>query len=248
MSEDGFSRLDQALLARGLAPSRAKAQEMVRAGRVRIGGDVATKSSARVRVDDLISVDAGDDDWVSRAGRKLAYGLDRFSISPAGLIVLDIGASTGGFTEVCLSRGASHVYAVDVGRDQLHPRLRGDARVTSLEGLDARDLDASRIPKTVDCVVADVSFIALSKALPNALALTRPGATLVALVKPQFEVGREAIGKNGLVKSAEARRQALDDVADWLVSLDWRVIGTDRSPILGGAGAEEFLICAAKPE
>jgi 23S rRNA (cytidine1920-2'-O)/16S rRNA (cytidine1409-2'-O)-methyltransferase len=186
--------------------------------------------------------------FVSRGALKLAAALDRFSLSPEGLICLDIGASTGGFTEILLARGASKVYAVDVGHGQLHPKLAGDERVVSIEGMNARALSRENVGAAPDFVVADVSFISLKLALPPALALAKPGARLVALVKPQFEVGRAGIGKNGIVRSEADRRAALDNIATWLSSdRGWIVDGTMDSPIEGGDGNREFLITARKP-
>ena len=163
-----------------------------------------------------------------------------------GRVVLDVGASTGGFTEVCLSRGAARVYAVDVGRGQLHPRLAADPRVTSLEGVDARALDAGLIPETPELIVSDVSFISLAKALPAALALARAGADLVVLVKPLFEAGREHVGKGGLVKDEAVRARTVTDVAAFLEAAGWRVQATADSPIAGGEGAREHLLWARK--
>jgi 23S rRNA (cytidine1920-2'-O)/16S rRNA (cytidine1409-2'-O)-methyltransferase len=186
--------------------------------------------------------------FVSRGALKLAAALDHFSLSPEGLICLDIGASTGGFTEILLARGASKVYAVDVGHGQLHPKLAGDERVVSIEGMNARALSRENVGAAPDFVVADVSFISLKLALPPALALAKPGAGLVALVKPQFEVGRAGIGKNGIVRSEADRRAALDNIATWLSSdRGWIVDGTMDSPIEGGDGNREFLIAARKP-
>jgi len=186
--------------------------------------------------------------FVSRGALKLAAALDHFSLSPEGLICLDIGASTGGFTEMLLARGVSKVYAVDVGHGQLHPKLAGDERVVSIEGMNARALSRENVGAAPDFVVADVSFISLKLALPPALALAKPGARLVALIKPQFEVGRAGIGKNGIVRSEADRRAALDNIATWLSSdRGWIVDGTMDSPIEGGDGNREFLIAARKP-
>jgi len=164
-----------------------------------------------------------------------------------GRVALDVGASTGGFTEVCLARGATRVYAVDVGRGQLHPKLAGDPRVVSLEGLDARALSPALAPEPPGLIVSDVSFIGLAKALPEALALAAPGAELVALVKPQFEVGPERVGKGGVVKDEAARREALEGVVRFLEAIGWRVLGARESPIVGGDGNREFLLWASKP-
>jgi len=184
--------------------------------------------------------------WVGRGGLKLDHALTLWPIVVEGRTVLDVGASTGGFTQVCLSRGAVRVYAVDVGRGQLHPSLASDPRVVELSGTDARSLDANVIPMPPDVIVTDVSFIALAKALPAALALAGEGAELVALVKPQFEVGRERIGKGGLVKDEAARAGALANVVAWLESIDWRVLATADSPVTGGDGNREFLLRAVR--
>jgi len=192
-------RLDAFLTARGDFDSRAAAQAAIRARKVRVGGRVVVKASFDVSQADRVVCDGPAHPWVSRGGLKLEAALARFAIDPAGCVCLDLGASTGGFTDVLRARGAARVYAVDVGRGQLHPRLRDDPRVTALEGTHAKDLSAALIPQPLDLIVCDVSFISLTKALPPALALAAPGARLVALVKPQFELGPDRIGKNGRV-------------------------------------------------
>jgi 23S rRNA (cytidine1920-2'-O)/16S rRNA (cytidine1409-2'-O)-methyltransferase len=184
--------------------------------------------------------------WVGRGGVKLAYALETWPVTVEGAVAADVGASTGGFTEVALSRGASKVYAVDVGRGQLHARLAGDPRVVNLEATDARDLSPALIPEPVDLVVTDVSFIGLAKALPAALALVRGGGELVALVKPQFEVGPERVGKGGLVKDKAARLDALEGVKAFLTASGWTLQATTDSPIEGGDGNREFLLWARK--
>ena len=184
--------------------------------------------------------------WVGRGALKLAHALDLWPVAVEGRVVLDVGASTGGFTEVCLSRGASRVYAVDVGRGQLHPKVAADLRVVSLEATDARDLTPAIIPERPGLIVTDVSFISLAKALPAALALAQAGADLVALVKPQFEVGRERVGKGGVVTDAVARQGALDDVAAFLAASGWTIRETTDSPISGGDGNREFLLWATR--
>lgn len=239
-------RLDQHLLARGLAPSRARAQALIKAGAVRVDGAVETKPSRSLPEGAALSVDDDPNPWVSRAGLKLAHALEAFALSPAGATVLDIGASTGGFTEVCLASGAARVYAVDVGRDQLHPSIAADPRVTALSGVNAKALDARLIPELVDWVVADVSFISLEKALPAALALTKPAARLVALVKPQFEVGRSHLGKGGLVKDPATRSAAVQQICRFLGGLGWSTGGQVDSPITGGDGNVEYLITAQR--
>jgi 23S rRNA (cytidine1920-2'-O)/16S rRNA (cytidine1409-2'-O)-methyltransferase len=185
--------------------------------------------------------------WVGRGALKLVHALDLWSVPVAGKIVLDVGASTGGFAEVCLDRGAGRVYAVDVGRGQLHPKVAADPRVVSLEATDARALTADLIPQAPDLIVADVSFISLSKALPAALALAAPGARLVALVKPQFEVGPERVGKGGIVTDPQAQDGALAGVMGFLEGAGWSVEGHAESPVTGGDGNREFLVLAYSP-
>jgi 23S rRNA (cytidine1920-2'-O)/16S rRNA (cytidine1409-2'-O)-methyltransferase len=238
-------RADRALVARGLFESRAKARAAIEAGQVTADGLAVTKAS------DLIAPEAQVEarpahPWVGRGALKLVQALETWPIAVEGRVVLDVGASTGGFTEVCLSRGAGRVYAVDVGRGQLHPRVAGDARVVSLEGLDARDLTSVQVPEAPELVVCDVSFISLIKALPAALGLAAAGAELVALVKPQFEVGRQNVGKGGLVKDPAVRQGALTDVAAFLEGAGWRVLGTAESATPGGEGAVEMLLWAKK--
>jgi 23S rRNA (cytidine1920-2'-O)/16S rRNA (cytidine1409-2'-O)-methyltransferase len=237
-------RLDKMLVLRGLVPSRARAQDLIRRGLVRVGDAVETSPGALVRETMALAVAGGQDD-VSRGACKLAAALDHFAFSPAGLAALDVGAATGGFTQVLLRRGASRVYAVDVGHGQLHPSLAGDPRVVALEGCDARSLDAVRIPEPVGAIVADVSFISLTKALAGALVLAAPGAWLVALVKPQFEAGRAAIGKGGIVRDPAQRARATETVRAWLAAQPgWRIVGLMPSPIAGGSGNQEFLLGA----
>lgn len=184
--------------------------------------------------------------WVGRGALKLVHALDAWPIAVEGRVVLDVGASTGGFTEVCLSRGAARVYAVDVGRGQLHPKVAADPRVVSLEAVDARDLTAALIPQAPELIVTDVSFISLAKALPAALALAAPDADLVALVKPQFEVGPARVGKGGVVADPAARAEALADVEAFLQASGWAVQATADSPITGADGNREFLVWARR--
>lgn len=235
-------RLDQRIVADGLAESRAKAQALIKAGLVRVEGAVCAKPSREVADASVVLVTGFDCPWVSRAGLKLAHAFETFDLSIDGRVTLDLGASTGGFTEVCLSRGAAKVYAVDVGRGQLHQRLREDQRVVSMEGVNARDLTQAQIPEPPAFVTADLSFISLAKALPAPLALTTPQARGVLLVKPQFEVGRSRIGKGGIVKDAAARDAAEAEVGAALDALGWRVLDRTTSPILGGDGNEERLV------
>jgi 23S rRNA (cytidine1920-2'-O)/16S rRNA (cytidine1409-2'-O)-methyltransferase len=237
-------RLDQRLVTEGLAPSRARAADLIRSGYVTVASETTTKPGALVADDAAIVVAAGGADHVSRGAVKLEAALRAFGLEPEGRVALDVGASTGGFTEVLLGEGAAKVYAVDVGRGQLHESLRGDPRVVSLEATDARALDATIVPEPVAAIVADVSFISLTQALPAALKRAAPGAWLVALVKPQFEAGRDAVGKGGIVRKAEERERAIVRVREFLENEGWTVLGVTPSPIEGGSGNKEFLIGA----
>jgi 23S rRNA (cytidine1920-2'-O)/16S rRNA (cytidine1409-2'-O)-methyltransferase len=238
-------RLDIALVDRGLAPTRSRARDLIRSGLVRIGEVVCTKAGAEVAATQPLTLDAEAARAVSRGGQKLAAALTAFAFDPDGCTALDVGASTGGFTQVLLDRGATKVYAADVGHGQLHASLLADPRVVSLEGLDARQLTRAIVPDPVSAIVADVSFISLTKALGPALDLAGPAAFLVALVKPQFEVGPQRVGKGGIVRDAEAREDALEAVTAWLAARPgWRITGTMPSPVTGSAGNVEFLLGA----
>ncbi|MFN3514148.1 MAG: TlyA family RNA methyltransferase [Phenylobacterium sp.] len=238
-------RADVLLVERGLFESRAKARAAIEAGGVAADGRPLAKASELVDEGAAISA-APAHPWVGRGALKLVAALDLWPVAVEGRVVLDVGASTGGFTEVCLADGAEWVYAVDVGRGQLHPKLAGDPRVVSLEGVDARDLSPALVPEPPGLIVTDVSFIGLAKALPAALALAAPGADLIALVKPQFEVGPERVGKGGLVKDEAARLEALAGVRAFLEASGWPVQATAESPIAGGDGNREFLLWARK--
>ncbi|MGH6824269.1 TlyA family RNA methyltransferase [Methyloceanibacter sp.] len=239
-------RLDRILVDRGLAVTRSRAADLIRLGAVSVDGQPALKPGALIEPGARLIVDGQASPFVSRGGLKLAAALDAFGLNPKGLVALDIGASTGGFTEVLLQRGATCVYAVDVGRDQLHAKLRDDPRVVALEATDARALGTEVIEGPVGAIVADVSFISLTKALPAALNLAAPGAWLVALVKPQFEVGRKAVGKGGIVRDAQARARAVAEVRAFIDSAPgWKVFAEMPSPIPGGSGNEEVLIGAS---
>ena len=238
-------RIDVLLVERGLFDSRTKAREAIAAGLVTAAGRRVSKPSEAVAADAVLEATAAHP-WVGRGALKLAHALELWPVVVEGRTVLDVGASTGGFSEVCLSRGAARVYAVDVGRGQLHERVRADPRVIDLSGVDARALDTALIDTPPDLIVTDVSFIGLAKALPAALALAAPGADLVALVKPQFEVGPERVGKGGLVKDPAARLAALEAVSGWLEAQGWPVLQTADSPIVGGDGNLEYLLWARR--
>lgn len=238
-------RLDQALVAAGLAPSRARAQALIAAGAVSVDGRTAAKPAMAVGADAALVVDAAALPWVSRAALKLVAGLDSFGLDPRGAVALDLGASTGGFSQVLLARGAAEVWAVDVGHGQLAPELVDAPRLHLIEGLNVRELTAEHVPAP-DFVVADLSFIPLSVALPPALGLARPGARLVALVKPQFEVGPARVGKGGIVRDPAAWADAVAGVRTLLGAAGWTVLGDVPSPIAGGDGNREFLIAARK--
>ncbi|MBX3501859.1 MAG: TlyA family RNA methyltransferase [Alphaproteobacteria bacterium] len=238
-------RLDRALVTRGLVRSRAEAHRAIEAGLVTVAGRAAGKASEMVGDDEAIVLVAGVHPYVSRGGLKLAHALDHFGIAAAGRLALDVGASTGGFTDVLLRRGARKIYAVDVGHGQLDASLRDDPRVVSLERLNVREIDATHVPEPVGLIVCDVSFIGLRVALPAALALAAPGADLVALIKPQFEVGPSRVGKGGIVRDAVLHEEACSTIRDWLGARPgWSVRGIVDSPIEGGDGNREFLIAA----
>ncbi|WP_134497233.1 TlyA family RNA methyltransferase [Microvirga pakistanensis] len=235
-------RADMVLVERGFFTSRARAQEAIAAGLVTVNGAVVKKPSDAVANDAVITA-VQPHPYVSRGGVKLAAALDAFHIDPRGCICLDIGASTGGFTQVLLMRDAAHVYAVDVGHSQLHPTVAGDPRVTNLEGTDARALTADLIPEPADLLVSDVSFISLKLVLPAATALLKPRARLAVLVKPQFEAGRDHV-KKGIVRDEAVHRAVCDDMGAFVASLGFSVDGIVPSPIEGGDGNREFLLGA----
>jgi 23S rRNA (cytidine1920-2'-O)/16S rRNA (cytidine1409-2'-O)-methyltransferase len=239
-------RADRYLVEHGYFETRARAQAAIEAGGVRVNGAALTKASAKIPDGAVIEAEPAHP-YVSRAALKLAAGLDSFGIDPDGLTCLDVGASTGGFTQVLLERGAAFVAAVDVGRDQLHDSLRAEPRVLSLEATDARMLTLDQIGgRPPDLVVCDASFISLEKVLARPLALTAPGARLIALFKPQFEVGRAHVGKGGLVKDAEAVERAEENARAFLARAGFKVQGSIKSPITGGDGNRERLIFAVK--
>ena len=233
------------MVVRGLAPSRARARDLIQRGFVKVDGRACLKPSTSVSASQSVELANNAPGYVSRGAEKLIAALDAFHFSAAGRVALDVGASTGGFTQVLLERGATRVYAVDVGHSQLSPSLGADPRVVSLEGTDARALDAIRVPEPIGAIVADVSFISLAKALPAALALAAPAAWLVALIKPQFEAGPGHVGRGGIVREAAVQQRAVREVRTWMAGQDgWSVAGVVPSPIPGGSGNAEFLIGA----
>ena len=241
-------RLDQLLVELGHAELRTRAQALVLAGRVFRGEERLDKPGLQVTGDLPVTV-RGVEEHVSRGAHKLIAGLDVFGVDPAGLVCLDVGASTGGFTDVLLRRGAVRVYAVDVGYGQLDARLRGDGRVQVLERTNARRLTTVEVPEPVGLVVCDASFISLRTVLPAPMALTSPDASLVALIKPQFEVGKGRVGKGGVVRDPMLHAEVCAEIAAWLAAVPgWRVLGIEPSPLLGPAGNREFLIGAARSD
>jgi len=238
-------RADQLLVDQGLAPSRSRAQALILAGKVLLGDQRVDKPGQQLKPDAQLRVKTPDHPWVSRGGLKLAHALEHFRIDVTGFTVLDVGSSTGGFTDVALTKGARKVYAVDVGTNQLDWKLRQDERVVVMENTNARYLTPEMIPENPDLIVCDASFIGLETVLPAALSLARPGTRLIALIKPQFEVGKGRVGKGGVVREPELHAQVCDRITDWLNGLPgWHVEGLTTSPITGPEGNVEFLICA----
>ena len=241
MSEVARERLDRLMVDRGLAESRERAQAMIMAGAVAVDGQPARRAAMPVGAEAEIAVKERLP-YVSRGGLKLAHVLDHFAIDPSGLVIVDVGASTGGFTDCLLQRGAARVYAIDVGYGQLDYRLRQDPRVVSMERTHAREL--ASLPEPVDAAVVDVSFISLRSVLPSVLRWLRPEAWVVALIKPQFEAGRGQVGKGGVVRDPVVHDQVVEQVTDAIGALGKRVVGVTPSPILGPAGNREFLVYA----
>jgi 23S rRNA (cytidine1920-2'-O)/16S rRNA (cytidine1409-2'-O)-methyltransferase len=237
------ARIDQVLVQRGLAETRERAQALILDGRVRVDGRPATRPAAPVPSDAAIDVAAGGPDYVSRGALKLEAALETWGIDPARTVALDVGASTGGFTDLLLRRGAARVYAVDVGYGQLHFRLRTDPRVVVMERTNVRYLVA--LPEPIDLAVADVSFISLRLALPPVFGLVRD--QIVALIKPQFEAGRGQVGKGGVVRDPAIHDAVCARIAAWIEEqLDWHLVGITESPITGPAGNKEFLLYARR--
>jgi len=236
-------RLDVLLHQRGLAPSREKAKRLIQAGQVRVNGRTVDKVATPVEPDVSIEIIQGLP-YVSRGGYKLAHALDVFGIDPRGCVAVDVGASTGGFTDCMLQRGAGKVYAVDVGYGQLDWRLRQDERVVVMERVNARYLE--RLPEPVDLATIDVSFISLRLVLPRVYDWLREGGYAIALIKPQFEAGRRDVGKKGIVRDVGVHRRVLTEILDWAQRQGWRILGLTRSPIKGAKGNQEFLVCLAK--
>jgi len=240
-------RLDALMVERGLAGTRARAQALVMAGAVWSGDRRLDKPGVAIAADAPLELRGRDHPWVSRGGVKLAHALDHFAIDPAGAVALDIGASTGGFTDVLLSRGAERVYAVDVGHGQLAWTLRHDPRVVVRERCNARYLTLAEVPEPPDLIVCDASFIGLETVLPAALGLAAPAARLVALIKPQFEVGPARVGKGGVVRDPALHREVCERIVAWLAAQPgWQVDGVVESPLRGPEGNVEFLVAARR--
>ncbi|MBB2204910.1 TlyA family RNA methyltransferase [Gluconacetobacter takamatsuzukensis] len=240
-------RADQMLVDRGMVESRARAQALILAGVVYTGDRRVAKAGEQLPEDAPLLLKGQDHPWVSRGGVKLAHALEHFGLDPAGAVALDVGASTGGFTDVLLTHGATRVFAVDVGHGQLAWKLRSDPRVVVLEKCNARTLDTATIPDPIDVLVCDASFIGLRTVLPAGLALCRPGAWAVALIKPQFEAGREAVGAKGVVRDPAVHDAVCAMIREWWSALPgWTVLGVEPSPITGPEGNREFLIAARR--
>ena len=242
------TRADILLLSQGLAESRTRAQALILAGTVYVGDRKVAKAGDLLPDDAMLTVKRRDHPWLSRGGVKLAHGLAQFGFDVTGAIAMDVGSSTGGFTDVLLTNGAAKVYAIDVGTNQLAWKLRSDDRVIVHEQTNARDLTAAIVPELVDIIVCDASFIGLAKVLDAALELARPGARLVALVKPQFEAGRGEVGKGGVVRDPVIHQRVCEEAVTWVAGKGWRVLGIATSPITGPEGNVEFLLGAIREE
>lgn len=249
VADGGKLRLDQALVMRGLAQTRSRARQLIEAGFVSVNDTKTVKTSKLITERDRLAVSGEASAHVSRAAGKLLAGLDHFGIDPKGLECLDIGASTGGFTQVLVERGAAHVVAIDVGHAQMHESIASLQHVTAIEGLNARDLEREHLGSCkIGLIVSDVSFISLKLALPPALALAEPGCWLVALIKPQFEAGKGNVGKGGIVRDDKVRADVCREIRRWLTDdMGWHVAGLVESPVVGSDGNQEYLIAAQKP-
>lgn len=239
-------RADQLLVDRGLAETRTRAQALIMAGLVFCGDRKVDKPGQAVALDAALEVRGRDHPWVSRGGIKLAHGLDHFGWAVDGVVALDVGSSTGGFTDVLLQRGAARVYAVDSGTNQLAWKLRQDERVIVHEQTSARILTVQQVPEPIDMIVCDASFISLGKVLERPMTFAAPGARLLALVKPQFEAGRGEVGKGGVVRDAAVHERVCGEVTAWVAGQGWKVLGIERSPITGPEGNIEFLLAAVQ--
>jgi 23S rRNA (cytidine1920-2'-O)/16S rRNA (cytidine1409-2'-O)-methyltransferase len=237
-------RLDQLIVDRNLADSKTRAQALVMAGHVFVGDAKALKPGQQVAEDADVEVKGSDHPWVSRGGIKLAHALEEFAINVTDAVAMDVGSSTGGFTDVLLTNGAARVYAVDSGTNQLAWKLRQDERVIVHEQTSARILTEIHIPEAIDIIVCDASFISLAKVLETPLTFAKPGAQIIALIKPQFEAGRGEVGKGGVVRDEAIHARVCDEVKMWLVEKNWTVRGLTTSPITGPQGNVEFLIWA----
>ncbi|HEX8555717.1 MAG TPA: TlyA family RNA methyltransferase [Sphingomonas sp.] len=239
-------RADQMLVERGLAESRTRAQALIMAGLVFAGTRKVDKPGQVLPEDAVLDVRGRDHPWVSRGGVKLAHGLQHVGWDVSGAVAIDVGSSTGGFTDVLLTRGAARVYAVDSGTNQLAWKLRQDPRVVVLEQTSARILDASHIPEPIDLIVCDASFIGLAKVLERPLSFAKPAGRALVLVKPQFEAGRAEVGKGGVVRDPAVRERVCEEVAGWFEGQGWRVVATTQSPITGPEGNVEYLLAAVR--
>lgn len=250
MNQLAKERLDTVLVRRGLAASRERARALILAGNVEVGGIIVSKAGAMVAAETPVALRTGDHPYVSRGALKLIAGLDAFGIDPTGFVAMDVGASTGGFSDVLLRRGARRVYAIDVGYGQLAWSIRTDARVVVLERENIRHLDPAKIPEPCDLTVIDVSFISLTLVLPRVAELMRPpgGKPIIALIKPQFEAGKEHVGRGGVVRDEAARRGAIEKVQSWAMAHGFAVGPVTESPIHGPAGNIEFLQLLRTPD
>jgi len=247
MKKQAKLRADEALVRQGLIPSRSRAQALIMAGSVYLKDQQIKKPGQSIAQDTPLRLKEKDHPWVSRGGVKLAHAIEHFNLSLEGKTVIDVGASTGGFSDVALKRGAKKVYAIDVGKGQLDWSLRNDPRVVVMEGVNARYLTAEDIPEPVDAIVCDASFISLKTILPAPLSLLKPGGVLIALIKPQFEVGKGRVGKGGVVRDPALHREVISDISAWLAGVGNNdILGVTESPITGPKGNIEFLIAVRK--